>query len=535
MIYGFDDFELDAGGFELRRNGTLCHVEPLVFDILLFLVRNPGRVIGRDEMIDAVWDGRIVSDATISSGIKSARKAIGDSGGLQRYLQTVRGRGFRFTADVTQTPGGDQKAVELPVPTARGPEPGGDVTGREVTGGSAKQTAPLRDGTKRPVIAVIPFDNLSAEADAFFADGLTEDIITNLARFRDLLVISKTSSFQFRGRDEALSEFCARLGAEFAVLGATRRAGGQVRITAQLVEATTGIHLWADSYDRQMEDIFAVQDEVTRTIAATLGVKVQDVAQQRALRKGSAELDAYDCVLRARRYTSMLNAETHLEARELLERAIQLDPTNADAHALLANVYLAEHRFDTNPQSDPIGRALKMAQTATALDGQNAYARCWLAIVHFFRGENDKFEAEAQRALDLNPNDPEILADIGHFLAFLGQFERGVALSRQAQQLNPLHPGWYHFSFARYHYDRGEYEEVLTEMERAGMPDFYWVFLLIAAAQGQLGRPEAAGSLKKIYALKPTFSAASEIRKWNAAPDDLEHLMDGLRKAGLKE
>ncbi|MDA0240751.1 MAG: winged helix-turn-helix domain-containing protein [Proteobacteria bacterium] len=540
MIYRFDDFELDAGGFELRRNGALCHVEPLVFDILLYLFRNPGQVIGRDEMIDAVWNGRIVSDATISSGIKSARKALGDSGGLQRYLQTVRGRGFRFTADVSQISGGDQETVEPSVPTARGPEPTGEVTGGEVTpgedtGGSAKQAAPQLDGSKKPVIAVIPFDNLSAEADAFFADGLTEDIITNLARFRDLLVISRTSSFQFRGRDEALSEFCARLGAEFVVLGATRRAGGKVRITAQLVEAATGVHLWADSYDRQMEDIFAVQDEVTRTIAATLGVKVQDVALQRALRKGPAELDAYDCVLRARRYTSSLNAETHLEARELLERAIQLDPANADAYALLANVYLAEHRFDTNPQTDPIGRALKMAQTATALDGQNAYARCWLAIVHFFRGENDKFEAEAQRALDLNPNDPEILADIGHYLAFLGQFERGVSLSKQAQQLNPLHPGWYHFSFARYYYDRGEYGKVLTQMERAGMPDFYWAFLLIAAAQGQLGRPEAAGSLKKIYALKPAFSAAAEIKKWNAAPDDLEHLMEGLRKAGLKE
>ena len=174
----------------------------------------------------------------------------------------------------------------------------------------------------------------------------------------------------------------------------------------------------------------------------------------------------------------------HAEARDLLEKAVALDPNSADAHALLANVYLAEHRFDTNPQPDPIGRALAMAQTATRLDPQNAYARCWLAIVYFFRGENDTFEAEAGRALALNPNDPEILADIGHYLAFMGAFERGVELSRRAQALNPLHPGWYYFSFARRHYDARDYEAVLADVERIALPHFYWTHLLRAAAFG---------------------------------------------------
>ena len=231
-----------------------------------------------------------------------------------------------------------------------------------------------------------------------------------------------------------------------------------------------------------MEDIFAVQDEVTRMIAATLGVKIQDVALQRALKKSRAELDAYDCVLRARPYTSMLSAAMHAEARDLLEAAIAQDPGYADAHALLANVYLAEHRFDANPRPDPIGRALLMAEKATRLDPQNAYARCWLAIVHFFRRENDKFEAEAQRALSLNPNDPETLADIGHYLAFMGQFERGLELSKRARQLNPLHPGWYHFSAARYHYDQNAYEETLADVQRISLPHFYWSHLLNAAA-----------------------------------------------------
>jgi len=522
MQFRFDRFELDTDTFELRADGAVRHVEPLVFDLLCFLTQNPGRVVSRGEIIEHVWDGRIVSDGTISSCIKSARKALGDSGDSQSYIRTIRGRGVQFVADV--------KTDAADVSDRRGERD----TGPEPTVSTAAP-AELLTSLDMPVLAVLPFNNLSAEVDEYFADGLTEDIITNLSRFRDLLVIARTTTFQFKGQPVNLPSLCAELNAGYVVEGSVRRAAGRVRITAQLIDGATGHHLWADSYDREMEDIFAVQDEVTRTIAATLGVKVQGAALQRAMKKSPNELDAYDCVLRARRYTTMLSADLHAEARDLLESAVARDPTYAEAHALLANVYLAEHRFDANPRPDPISRALAMAQKATELDPQNAYARCWLSIVHFFRHENDKFEAEAQLALSLNPNDPETLADIGHYLAFMGEFERGVELSRRAMALNPLHPGWYHFSFARYHYDRDEYAETLKVVERISMPHFYWTHMLNAAAQGQLGDDQAAESLSEVYNLKPDFSAVAELNKWNAAPDDLEHLLEGLRKAGLRE
>ena len=521
MLYRFGDFEVDTDSFELRQKGRALAVEPLVFDLIRFLAENPGRVLGRDEIIGQVWKGRIVSDATVASCIKSARKALGDSGDSQSYIRTVRGRGFQFVGRL------------LPEAQAAFRDNGAAPCDPGVHPGDAERPRPVP--ADKPILAVLPFDNLSAGVDEYFADGLTEDIITNLTRFRDLMVVGRTSTFQFKGRAVPLQELAAKLKAGYVVEGSVRRAAGRVRITAQLVDAATGVHLWADHYDREMEDIFAVQDEVTRMIAATLGVKIQDVATQRALRKSAVELGAYDCVLRARRYTSMLSEEMHAEARDLLEQAVAKDPNYAEAHALLANVYLAEHRFDANPRPDPIGRALKMAETATRLDPQDAYARCWLGIVHFFRRENDKFEAEAQRALSLNPNDPETLADIGHYLAFMGAFERGVELSWRARQLNPLHPGWYYFSSARYHYDRREYEAMLADVERVGLPHFYWTHLLKAAAQGQLQRPEAGASLARIHELKPDFSARAELEKWNAAPQDLEHLLEGLRKAGLRD
>jgi TolB-like protein len=509
MRYRSDQFEVDTDRYEVRRSGIAQPVEPLVFDLIVCLVRNANRVIGRDEMIEEVWHGRAVSEATISSAIKSARRVLGDSGDIQSVIRTVRGRGFELQAQIT--------AHDEPEPAASG------------------RDAPVTPEDPKPVLVVLPIANLSADADEYFADGLTEDVITNLARFRDLRVIGGASSFQFKGRVLDLQDLCERTHAGYVVQGSVRRAAGRVRISVRLIEGATGVQLWGDRYDREMVDIFALQDEVTRTIAATLGIKMQDLVLQRALKKSAAELNAYDCLLRARRYTWMLSAEMHAEARDLLEKAVELDPLSADAHALLANVYLGEHRFEMNPRPNPIGRALVHALAATRLDPQNAYARCWLGVVHFFRGENEKFEAEAQLALSLNPNDPETLADVGHYYAFMGQFARGAELSRRAQLLNPLHPDWYHFSFARLHYNEKNYEQAIADLEKIGLPHFYWTHMLTAAAKGQLGHTDAADALARVFEVKPNFSARVELRKWNAAPADFEHILDGLRRAGLRE
>jgi len=530
MRYQFGDFELATERYELRRNGIALHVEPLVFDLILFLLRSPGRVVSREEIVDRVWQGRLVSESTIDGCIKSARRILGDSGDNQSYIRTVRGRGFEFAAPVT---GLDESSVNSSRELTQEDPGEGAATNQASLSGHPLATNVSPSGTApRPVLAVFPFANQSTDADDYFADGLTEDIVTNLSRFRDLRVIAAGSTLQFKGRSINLPEFCRQMRAAYVVQGSVRRAAGRIRITVQLIDGVSCVQLWGDRYDRDMGDIFDLQDELTRRIAATLGVKMQDVSLERAMAKGPLELDSYDCVLRARRYTSALSAEMHAEARDLLERAVELDPLSSDAHALLANVYLAEHRFEMNPRPDPIGRALTHAVCATQLDPRNAYARCWLAIVHFFRGENEKFETESQLALRLNPNDPETLADIGHYLAFMGEFERGVELSRRAQELNPLHPGWYYFSFARLDYNRKAYDGTIRCVEKIGLPHFYWTHLLDAAAKGQLDRPDAGKALSRVLEIKPSFSAHLELRKWNASPADLDHIMEGLRRAG---
>lgn len=533
MIYQFGSFTLDPTLFELRRSGRLVAIEPQVFSVLLYLVRNRDRVVSRDDLIATIWEGRSVSDTTLSSRIFVLRRVLGDTGRAQAVIQTIQRRGFRFLADVS-TEGGVE-TIEAEKPDAGAGdlvEVVSSMPQKPQARGSAVDRFPA---TVLPVLVVLPFKNASPGLDQYFCDGLTEDITSNLTHFSEIRVIASGTSFRFVDRDLTFAEIAAEVGADYIVDGSVRRDGDRLRTAVQLVDAHSGVSLWADRYDRQTKDVFAVQDAVTRMIVASLGVKTQTAELTRALRKSPSDLDAYGCLLRARRYTATLNEGMHAEARDLLEKAIRLDPNYAEAYALLANVYLAEYRFDANPRPDPIGRALKMALKATQLDPQSAYAHCWLAIVHYFQKDNGKFEAEAQRALDLNPNDPEILAEAGHYLSYMGEFARGIELSKRAILLNPLHPGWYHFSYARMHYHQRRYEDMLVDVQRISMPNFYWTHLLNAAALGQLGRAEAARSLTLMHVVKPGISAVAEMRKWNVAPRDYEQILDGLRQAGHDE
>ncbi|MCB1486730.1 MAG: winged helix-turn-helix domain-containing protein [Bauldia sp.] len=250
MLYRFDGFEIDTEKYELRHDGVPRPVEPLVFDLIAFLSRNAGRVLSREEVIDGVWNGRIVSDATVASCVKSARKALDDSGDDQRYIRTVRARGFQFLAPVSIQDPAESTGAPPPPETTQSGANGAAMPGPEPAPASAAANGvpatPVANHGKKPRLAVLPFENLSAEGDEYFADGLTEDIITNLARFRDLLVIARSTTFHLKDRRIVPIELATELGVGFIVQGSVRRAAGRVRISVQLVDATSGLHLWAE-------------------------------------------------------------------------------------------------------------------------------------------------------------------------------------------------------------------------------------------------------------------------------------------------
>src|ERR1700744_6175088 len=265
MILSFGDYDIDVERRELRRAKTPVHVEPQVFDLLVYLVNNRDRVVSKDDLIALVWGGRIVSDSTLTSRINAARIAIGDSGKDQKLIRTIPRKGFRFVGRVTEQLHDIQPADALPKESQPYP------------------ASPLPD---RPSIAVLPFNNVSGDREQeYFSDGISEDIITALSKLRWFFVIARNSSFIYKGKAVHLKQIAEELGVRYVVEGSVRKDGDLVRITAQLNDATTGSHVWADHYDRDLTDVFAVQDEITDAIVATIEPKIYVAADSRVRRK----------------------------------------------------------------------------------------------------------------------------------------------------------------------------------------------------------------------------------------------------------
>src|SRR5262245_26970981 len=359
LLYLFEGYVLDTGTRELRRNDAPVAIEPKVFDLLAYLIENRQRVVGKDDLVAAVWDGRIVSDSALFTRINAARTAIRDSGEAQRLIKTLPRKGLRFVGAVReeQQPSGVAEAgVEPKKPTP-----------------SLVAPLPLPD---RPSIAVLPLDNLSGDkGQDYFCDGITEDIITELSRFSDLFVIARNSSFQYKGKAIDVREVGRDFGVRYILQGSIRRDGGRVRISAQLADAVTGTHRWAERYDRQLEDVFAVQDEMARTIATILAAHVKKAEIERTINKAPETWQAYDYYLRAAdthaSFRSSWKATELYETRRLLEQTLAIDPNYARAHARLAHTYIVAWIMSLDDDYlNPLvlDRAYQLARKAVQLD-----------------------------------------------------------------------------------------------------------------------------------------------------------------------
>jgi adenylate cyclase len=321
-----------------------------------------------------------------------------------------------------------------------------------------------------------------------------------------------------------------------------RRGNDRVRIAAQLIDGTSGVHVWAKTYDGLSGDLWVVQDEVTKQLVGALGVNIRESELQRSLRKPPGNVNAYDFVLRASRLWAEGSAAEHLRQRELLENAVALDPRYARAQAMLAFAYLDEHRWNYNrvpARPDPLRSALEKAELAVRVEPADAFVHYALAKILFFAKQLDRFEVEVQKTLELNPNFADAMADLGLRFAHLGRLDEGVSLTRRAMRLNPLHPGWYHFTFVVESYIRRDYERTLAETHKINWPDSFWTYYSLAAANAQLGRMReahtAARQLLKLYS--GDFGKDSErlLDEQNVPPATKAHWQEGLRKAGAFE
>jgi len=537
--FRFADLEIDVARQELRRGSDLVPVEPQVFDLLVYLVRNRNRIVSREELIDAVWNGRAISEATLSSRVSAVRRVIGDNGNDQLLVRTHHKRGFRFVGRVDDA----YQPYEMPAaPPGRQQAAAEDSENRGQD--AAAVLRPVLDVPDKPSIAVLPFQNRSGDpVQEYFADGLTEDIITGLSRQRWFFVIARNSSFAFKGDAVDVRKVASELGVRYVLEGSVRKASGQVRVTAQLIDACKGVNLWAERYDRDLANIFELQDEITNRVIDSVGSQIIVAEAARVQRKPPQNIEAWDLVMQALPHMWRMTVEEQRLAQELLQQAITLDADYAQAHALLGWTHLCMFNLDTRmPIGEFSDKALDAGRRAVALDEQDHWAHLVMGLGHARRRRPEPAVMHLSQSLELNPNFALGHAGLGYAFACGGQPERCLVSLEQAQRLSPCDPFLAIYApVARYMalFALEKYEETVAVCRAyAGLhPHHAGAWRVMTGALGLLGKiDEAREALSSTLALQPDFSSAHVAENTVFAnSDDRARFLLGLRRAGLKD
>ncbi len=390
--------------------------------------------------------------------------------------------------------------------------------------------------SKKPSIAVLPLANMSGDPEQeFFADGLTEDIITELSRFRDLLVISRNSTFVHKGKAVNVRDIAREFGVDYVLEGSVRKARDRVRVTVQLIDAETDRHVWAERYDRDLEDIFAIQDEMTRAIVATLPGRVEAATHDRAKRKPTDNMAAYECVLAAKVRHHRSTREDNAEAQRLLDRALALDPDYAHAHAwkacVLGQTWVYDWCADREAVFEQVAAELEIT---LALDDNDSDVHRILAALNLNRDDHDKAAYHQERALALNPNYDLVVVQQGELLTWLGRPEEGIDWIKKAMRLNPYHPERFWSHLGRACYCAEKYAEAVEAFSRITRPD-YTHHAFLAATFAQMGNAVAtAAHAAEVLKSQPKFSTAVYLTTQHYKyPADRQRHEAGLLKAGL--
>jgi len=391
----------------------------------------------------------------------------------------------------------------------------------------------------RPSIAVLPFVNMSGDPEQeYFSDGMTEEIITSLSKISNLFVIARNSTFTYKGSPVKVQKVAKDLGVRYVLEGSVRKAGERVRITAQLVDAETGGHLWAERYDREMKDVFTLQDEVTEKIVVALRVKMEKAETDRVMRKGTENLNAYDCALRGRAYIHRQTKEGITQAREMYEKAIALDPQFAVAYVGLGWTFCLEWLMQWGQDPRSLDRATELAQRAIVLDESLPSAYGLLGNVNLASKQHEKAKAMMETALGLDPNDADSYASLGQTLNWMGNPEEAIELIKKAMQLNPHYPVHYlsHLGFG-YFLSR-QYEDAVATLRKALVrnPDFPGPHLLLAVIFSETKRmDEARREVADLCRINPESSLQAVKRTIPLRDEtELETILEALRRAGLK-
>ena len=528
MPFVFEDYVLDQERRELTLRGEVVTVGPQVFDLLLQLVSNHERVVSKDDLLKAVWAGRIVSESTITSHINAVRKAIGDTGEEQRLVRTIARKGYRFVGllkvdetDATRQPDGPDIATPAPV--------------------DPPSTLSLPD---KPSITVLPFHNLSGDPEQeYFADGMVEDIIAALSRIRWLFVIARNSSFTYKGRAVDVKGVGQELGVRYVLEGSVRKAGNKVRITGQLIDAQSGTHIWAERFEGLLDDIFELQDRIAESVVGAIAPQLERAEIERAKRKPTDSLDAYDYYLRGMAKLHNGTREAIEQALPLFYKAIELDPEFASAYGMAAwchfwrklNGWMADRPLE-------IAEGIRLARLAVELGRDDAVAltRGGHALSHL-AGDVDGGIALLDRARLLNPNLAPAWYLGGILRALHGETESAIENLTHAVRLSPLDPEMFRMQvgMALSHFFAGRFDCAADWAEKAlrNLPTLLPAVALLAASHALSGRMDKATQvMQRLHELDPSLRL-SRLKEWLPIqrPEDFARFTEGLRLAGLPE
>jgi adenylate cyclase len=503
-----------VAGDELQQRMQVAN-EGLPHDrqIVLRIGINLGEVIG---------EGSDIYGESVN--IAARLEALSEPGGLcisEKVFGEVRGK-----VDICFEDIGEQQLKNITAP----------IRAYLTRTGANTQPARHLSQSSDPSIAVLPFADLSGEQDQrYFSDGITEDIITELSRFKQLEVVARNSSFRFRGTDLDMIKVGRELGVAYLLEGSVRRIGTRIRITAQLIDAKSGHHLWAEKFDRDREEIFAIQDQVVQTLVATLVGRLQTAIVERAKRKPPSNLAAYECVLRADALP-FADADSEVEARRLLEKAIALDPGYARAFAYMGNSYRLEWSRDMSGSDELLDQALLFAQKSVALDENNDACHQDLGWILIHRNY-DLAEHHLHKALQLNPNRPSTLTSIGCLHAYLGRPDEALEYFKAARSLDPLfEPSWYWRMLGIVFFVARRHDEAIAAFKKSPIIPF-WVHGYLAACYVHTDRiADAKRHAAEALRLAPDFSVIQSAAKDPFQREtDRQHLIEGMRKAGLPD
>ncbi len=472
QTYRFGDFTLETGEHTLRREGREVFLRPKAFETLLYLVDRHGHLVKKDELVEGVWAGTSVSDAVLTHCVAEVRQALDDDVRSPRFLKTIPRVGYKFIGEV-----------------------------REVAAAAEELSARLKIVPPSSAIVVLPFVNLSADPEnEYFCDGLSEELINGLTQSGDLRVVAHCSAFTFKGRDTDAREIGRKLNAGSVLEGSVRKAGNRLRISAQLIDAADGYHLWSEQFDRESDDIFAIQDEISLAILEKL--KVQPIGQTRARSaiRPAASLEAYNLYLKGRSFWHRRYEGFLQKAMDCFQKAIDKDPGYAPAHVGLADCYnsLGVWAFADPGAVFPQARAL--TKKALDIDDTLSDAHASLGVVNIFYDWNwTAGESELRRAIELNPGNALVHLWYGHYLSIVGRMDESIAEVRLAQGLDPLSPT-INSNVGYTLYLSRQYESAMVELNRTLEldPHFAGAHFYLGALHWHLGRyAEAIEEYKK--------------------------------------